>query len=742
MRFRIFPFVAFAFLVAASHPARAADPVKSVNILFIAGGDAGSSHLADELASLRTGLLESGVNASIFMEALDEMRFGLTEDVMDLVTTSITRRFGSIRFDIILAQGLGAVEYAVRYRDARAPRLPLYAFDILEASTAIRFADEKDIYGRILGDPFPPTFRIAAKFFPRARKAVLVVPKGKIGNKDFLDLVEAEKKEFPSLIVETLSSVDAEGIDAAFASGKGEAFGIVMTREMTVPGGKRVSNNGIAEYLLSKYEVPLFYVVRPYLGSGFIGGYSNDEERIGREAASMVNSILFGEEKPKQWGASGQLALSLDDRALKKYSIPRERVPEDAEIQFAPPPLWIRYQTPLQLAGVFLILLSIVLVAIVIVRRHDREALKRSNAKLEAEVARRTEELSTANTELESANANLVESLRRIEAMQDRLAADARDVVLGRLALGLAHEINNPLGAISASNTTMLELVSSSPKGIAPTMLAMDRPRLELFVSLAARKSHDTINLASPTHDQKAALTARLERLGVGDPSTMSDLVWDAGEERLEDDQLVELCAPANRSVLEGLFLVSALARSVAVSEVAARKIAQTIESIRSYARDDADSGSKAAVDVASSIEDALRLLGEAEERYKSIRKDVNRSSLGPVVAERASLARLWANLAQNAIDAAGESGDVLVRAYDDGPHAVVEVSDSGPGVPESLRDRLFEPMATPLGEGFKGMGLGLSICKRIVDGAGGSIEYDDSSGRTVFRVRLPLAGR
>jgi len=731
MRFWLFGFVSLAFLVAAPHPLRAA-PAKSINILYIAGAEAGSHHVDAEIQSLRAALLESGVNASIFMESLDEIRFGLSEDVINLVAASIDRRFGSIRFDIMLAQSDGAVDFAVRYRRERALRLPIYAFNLVEANAAERFAGEKDLYGRILAEPFPLTFRLAARFFPRARKAVLVVPKGKIGNEEFLDLVEAEKNEFPSLTVLTLSSADADGIDAAFASGKGEAFGIVMTRDMAVPGGKTISNNGIAEYLKSKYRIPIFNFVRSFLGSGFIGGYSNDEEGTGREAASMVLAILYGKEKPTPWRISGSPALNLDYRALKEFSIPMERVPKEARIFFAPPPFWIRYQTPLQIAGILLVILSLALAAYIVVRRREKEALKRSNEELELKVKERT-------LEYETANANLVESLRRIEGMQERLVADATDLVLGRLALALAHEINNPLGAIRSTNDTMLELVSSGKSGIAPKMLAMSKPQLELFVSLAARKSRDSIRISPPSRDFRASLAARLERLGVNDAQTMADLVWDAGEDTLEDGELRELCDPANRDILEGLFLVSTLARSVAVSDAAVRKVAETIETIRSYARDKAGGGAKAAVDVAASIEDALRLIGEVESAGAAIRKDID-PSLGAVVAERASLARLWANLIQNAVDAVGNAGDILVRAYGDGGQAIVEISDSGPGVPEGLRGKLFEPLTKTLGEGFRGLGLGLSICKRIVDEAGGSIEYDDSGGRTLFRVRLPLA--
>ena len=68
----------------------------------------------------------------------------------------------------------------------------------------------------------------------------------------------------------------------------------------------------------------------------------------------------------------------------------------------------------------------------------------------------------------------------------------------------------------------------------------------------------------------------------------------------------------------------------------------------------------------------------------------------------------------------------------------IVEITDSGPGIPDDIKDRVFDPFFTtkPAGEGS---GLGLDICKKIIDKHQGSIEFDSQPGRTTFRVRLPI---
>lgn len=109
------------------------------------------------------------------------------------------------------------------------------------------------------------------------------------------------------------------------------------------------------------------------------------------------------------------------------------------------------------------------------------------------------------------------------------------------------------------------------------------------------------------------------------------------------------------------------------------------------------------------------------------------------VAVDKQALARVFANLLQNAADAApGGARATLRSAVVDG-RAVVTVVDDGPGVPEAVRTRLFEPYFTTKSSGT---GLGLAICRRLVEAHGGTIRLVATGpGRTEFAIALPLAG-
>ena len=114
------------------------------------------------------------------------------------------------------------------------------------------------------------------------------------------------------------------------------------------------------------------------------------------------------------------------------------------------------------------------------------------------------------------------------------------------------------------------------------------------------------------------------------------------------------------------------------------------------------------------------------------------------IEAYAGELNQVWANLVDNACDAmleADGSGTLRISTRLDGTHVVVELADTGPGMPDDVASRAFEPFFTTKEVG-KGTGLGLDIARRIVEERhGGSLTYHREDGSSVFRIRLPVHG-
>jgi signal transduction histidine kinase len=106
-----------------------------------------------------------------------------------------------------------------------------------------------------------------------------------------------------------------------------------------------------------------------------------------------------------------------------------------------------------------------------------------------------------------------------------------------------------------------------------------------------------------------------------------------------------------------------------------------------------------------------------------------------PLDGDATQVGHLFGNLIGNAIEAAGPGGTVAVSATRADGETVVEVSDTGPGPPPAVADRLFEPFVTGREQGI---GLGLAVAKQAADGHGGRIDWRREGGKTVFRVVMP----
>jgi PAS domain S-box-containing protein len=112
-----------------------------------------------------------------------------------------------------------------------------------------------------------------------------------------------------------------------------------------------------------------------------------------------------------------------------------------------------------------------------------------------------------------------------------------------------------------------------------------------------------------------------------------------------------------------------------------------------------------------------------------------------PITGDPRSLENVFTNLISNALEAMTETGDTLaikaemVKEINGHPHVEISVSDNGPGIPEDVKERIFEPFVTTR---KMGTGLGLAITKQIVNAHKGSIKIDTFPGGTVFTVQLP----
>jgi signal transduction histidine kinase len=120
--------------------------------------------------------------------------------------------------------------------------------------------------------------------------------------------------------------------------------------------------------------------------------------------------------------------------------------------------------------------------------------------------------------------------------------------------------------------------------------------------------------------------------------------------------------------------------------------------------------------------------------RDVQIQLDAPEASTAPMVRFR--MERVFANLIANSVEAMPAGGRIQIDVRESGNFLLVEIEDSGPGIPRQIRDRLFEPFVTA-GKA-NGLGLGLAFCRQTIIEHGGEMWNEPASGAR-FIIRLPL---
>ncbi|ANQ83228.1 putative hybrid sensor and regulator protein [Azoarcus olearius] len=359
---------------------------------------------------------------------------------------------------------------------------------------------------------------------------------------------------------------------------------------------------------------------------------------------------------------------------------------------------------------------------------------------LEARVSERTAELATANAGLARANLDLQESNAELAVTLDELQRTHRQLVeseklatLGQLIAGIAHEINTPLGSIASSidtiiaggqqQTAFLALyagLGEDHRALVCSLLdvAATGSSLSLKEKRALKKDYETRLAEHPAVDARKAaeLLSHLPPLDL-------------------ERYLPLLTHPEAGAILDQVKHAMNLHRASHNIKLASEKARKVVFALKNFARF-GDHGSKTPTRLRDSIDTVLTLYHNQIKQAVDLRAEL--PDLPPIPAYADELGQVWMNLIHNALQAMDYCGRLDITLEQDAERAVVRISDTGCGIPEEIRERIFQPFFTtkPAGEGS---GLGLDIVRKILDKHGGSIRVESAVGRgSTFEVTLP----
>jgi signal transduction histidine kinase len=324
---------------------------------------------------------------------------------------------------------------------------------------------------------------------------------------------------------------------------------------------------------------------------------------------------------------------------------------------------------------------------------------------------------------------------------QEAIGQRERLLALGSLTAGLTHELNNPAAAAVRATSSLRERVAGM-RGKLKMIAAgkWDPASLQALVELQQRAAERVAKAPQldplETSDAEDTVSDWLEDHGCRDAWQLAPVFVQAGIDpgwldQVHDTVGANMLEPALR------WLNYTVETELLMNEIedATTRITTLVGAAKQYSQ--LDRAPFQVVDVHDLLSSTLLMLS-AKLHGITVVKQYDKT-LPKIPAYAAELNQVWTNMIDNAAQAMGGEGTLTIRTAREEGCVLVEIGDTGPGIPPEVQQRIFEPFFTtkPVGEGT---GLGLDIAWRIVvKKHHGDIRVESVPGNTRFQVLLPI---
>jgi signal transduction histidine kinase len=288
------------------------------------------------------------------------------------------------------------------------------------------------------------------------------------------------------------------------------------------------------------------------------------------------------------------------------------------------------------------------------------------------------DELARKHEELEQCTEYLAQAYSELKTNQLQMLQREKMASIGQLAMGVAHEINNPLGFIYSNLSTLSKYIA----------------RMVDFINAQS----DALNFP------------------------------------MASEKITELEKRRQRIKLD--YIIQDATQLIGESLAGAERVKKIVQDLNSFSQ--LDDTKRSCADINECLDSSINIAWSKIKHVAALNKEYG--DIPPLLCYPQQLSQLFINLLVNAAHAVEERGEITVRTWCDAEFVFIAISDTGNGIPDGIKNRIFEPFFTTRDVG-KGIGLGLSISYDIVKKHGGEIVVDSEVGKgTTFTVKLPVA--
>ncbi len=343
---------------------------------------------------------------------------------------------------------------------------------------------------------------------------------------------------------------------------------------------------------------------------------------------------------------------------------------------------------------------------------------------------------SAAHAELADSHNQLAATHQHLKDTQAHLIQSEKMASLGQLVANVAHEINTPLGAMKSSGRNISDALEKSLVELPQLFKLLSALEERLFLLMLGQAQADVQVLTSrEERAMRREVCSQLEQAGIIISDHQAAILVHLRAQPIIEEILPLLRHPQAPFILQTAGNLSAIISNSSNINQAVERISKIVFVLKTFSGS-SHNGAMIPADLREGMEAILTLY--QSQIKNTIELVCEFDEIEPIVCLPDELNQVWTHLIHNALQAMNYKGRLVLQIRREGDCAVVSVQDSGCGIAEDIRERIFEAFFTTKAVG-EGSGLGLDTVKKIIDKHQGRIDVQSTAGvGSRFSVYLP----